>query len=96
MTLGLLLLAYCDPETVLLAAAVVLSVAGLIRRVPRYRRLLDQLSLPEGVVPLAGAGGPIRMGTIDRGILVVAGVVLGLMVFSTIHAYLGLVDSRLR
>ena len=95
MNLGLLLLAYWYPEAVLLAAAVVLSVAGPVRRVPRYRRLLDQPSLPDGVVPLAGVGGPARMGAIDRGILIVAGIVLGLMVFSTIHTYLGLVDSRL-
>jgi hypothetical protein len=91
MGLGLLLLAYWHPEAVLLASAVVLSVAGPLRRVPRYRRLLDQPSLPEGVEPMAGAGGPARMGAIDRGILLLAAVVLGLMVISTIRTYLGLV-----
>jgi len=85
MSLGLLLLAYWHPEAVVLASAVVLSAAGLVRRVPRYRRVLDQLGLPEGVAPLAGAGGSGRMSVIDRGILLLAAVVLGLMVISTIR-----------
>jgi hypothetical protein len=95
MNLGLLLLAYWHPEAVLLAAAVVLSVAGPVRRAPRYRRLLDQLSLPESVAPFAGAGRPGRMSATDRGILLLAAVVIGLMVFSTIHTYFGLIESRL-
>jgi hypothetical protein len=93
MSFGLLVLAYWHPEVVLFASAVVLSVAGPVRRVPRYRRLLDQLSLPESVAAVAGRSG--RMNVIDRGILTLAAVVLSLLAMSTIHSYFGLVDPRL-
>ena len=95
MNLGLLFLAYWHPEAVLLAGAVVLSVAGCVRRVPRYGRLLDQRSSPESIAASAGAGRSGRMSAIDRSVLLLAAVVLGLLTLSTIHSFFGLVGPRL-
>jgi len=95
MNVGLLLLAYWHPEAVLLAGAVVLSVACRVRRVPRYRRLLDQLGSPESLAVFAGAARSGRMSAIDRSVLLLAAFILGLLILSTVHSYLGLFGPRL-
>jgi len=95
MNLGLVFLAYWHPKAVLVAGVVVLSAAGLLRRVPRYRRLLEQLSFSQGVAPFTGAGRSGRMSVINRALLFLVVVVIGLVALSTVRTYFGLVDPRL-